>query len=344
MYLQRHTGRIRSLSIVLFASAMLSTGTASAQDLMGIPLPTIERGPNGISITVMPGVFPAIQMPDPSFGQAQRPPEQVPLPTPQPWALPQFPEAPQQPPVQPATPGQGGRVFGVFVGITDYQNANDLPFCADDAHRVQRAFLNSGLMAPTDSVVLTDFQATRANVGNAVERFSRMAGPTDTLVFFFSGHGGQVADQDGDEADGQDETIVLADGAVTDDELRSLLQPGAARDFIALDSCYSGGFAQDVSRLGDSVGFYASREDQVSYVADEYSAGGYLSYYLAQNINRMSGRPIPMWELQRDIASDFDDSGVSQRQQLTVGVSRSVNTRTVLFDTPPQRSAQLARL
>jgi hypothetical protein len=194
------------------------------------------------------------------------------------------------------------------------------------------------------AVVLTDSQATRANVGNAVERFSRMAGPSDTLVFFFSGHGGQIADQDGDEADGQDETILLADGAVTDDELRGILQPGAARDFIALDSCYSGGFAQDVSRLGDSVGFYASREDQVSYVADEYSAGGYLSYYLAQNINRMGGRPIPMWELQRDLASDFDQSGVSQRQQLTVGVSRSVNTRTVLFDTPQQRAAQLARL
>jgi len=339
MYAQRNAGWIRKLSMVLFAGALLSAGTASAQDFMGIPLPTIQQGPNGITITVMPGVLPAIQMPDPSFGgQVPGAVEPVPETTPESWALPQVPEA------QPSTPGQGGRIFGVFIGITDYPSANDLPFCADDAHRVQRAFLNAGMMAPADSVVLTDSQATRANVGNAIERFHRMGGPSDTVVFFFSGHGGQVADQDGDEADGQDETILLADGAVTDDELRSIMQPGSARDFIALDSCYSGGFAQDVSRLGDSVGFYASREDQVSYVADEYSAGGYLSYYLAQNITRMGGRPIPMWELQRDITADFDQSGVSQRQQLTVGISRSVNTRTVLFDAPQQNSAQLARL
>lgn len=159
-----------------------------------------------------------------------------------------------------------------------------------------------------------------------------------------SGHGNQVPDQDGDEADGRDETILLADGAVTDDELREILEPGSARAFVALDSCYSGGIASDMARLGNSVGFYASREDQVSYVADEYNAGGYLSYYLAQNINRMGGRAIPMWELQRDLASDFEHSGASRRQQLTVGVSRSVNTRTVLFDTPLAAPTQLALL
>ena len=330
---------IRKLSIAIFAGALLFTGTASAQDVMGIPLPTVQQGPNGITITVMPGVLPALRVPAPAPGAAIPPPADA-APTPPPFAVPQPQPQPQPgPAAQPPAPGQGGRVFGVFVGITDYANANDLPYCADDAHRVQRAFLNAGLMRPEDSVVLTDYQATRANVGNAIERFGRMAGPDDTLVFFFSGHGNQIPDQNGDEADGQDETIVLADGAVTDDELAAILEPGAARDFVALDSCYSGGFASDIARLGDSVGFYASAEDQVSYVADEYSAGGYLSYYLAQNINRMGGRAIPMWELQRDLAADFEQSGAAQRQQLTVGVSRDVNTRTVLFDAGPSQAA-----
>lgn len=189
-------------------------------------------------------------------------------------------------------------------------------------------------MQPTDTVVLTNSNATRGNVANAIDRFQRAARPEDTLVFFFSGHGNQVPDRDRDEADGTDETILLADGTLSDDELASLLSNGPARDFVALDSCYSGGFARDLARLPNSVGFYASREDQVSYVASEYQAGGYLSYHLAQNITRMGGRPIPMWELQRDLRTDFDRSGATQRQELTVGVSRMVNTRTVLFDTP----------
>ena len=34
---------------------------------------------------------------------------------------------------------------------------------------------------------------------------------------------------------------MLVDGSVTDDELQAALSSGAGRDFVALDSCYSGG-------------------------------------------------------------------------------------------------------
>jgi len=369
------TALIRKLSVVLFAGALLFAGNASAQDsIFGFPVPRVESGPNSsVTITIAPGVLPPITVPSPRLPRINQPPAARP-PAPTPWVSPAAPAArPPAPtpwvspaaPTQPAPPpfavpnpapaptdgtataptlGQaGGRIYGVFVGISDYSGSNDLPFCADDAERVQRAFLNAGLLQAQDSVVLTDGAATRSNVANALERFNRMAGPNDTLVFFFSGHGNQVPDQDGDEADGTDETIVLTDGSLTDDDLRNILQPGPARDFVALDSCYSGGFARDLARLQNSVGFYASREDQLSYVASEFQAGGYLSYYLAQNVTRMGGRAIPMWELQRDLHADFEESGASPQQELTVGVSRNVNTRTVLFDAPSDTQVYVAQ-
>lgn len=327
----------RLLAVALFAGALSIGSSASAQgSIFGIPVPRIQPGPNeSVTITIAPGA-PAIRLPNPGLPLPTAPAPSAPA-APPPFAVPPFAAPAEPPPMQPiapSAPGTSGRLFGVFVGITDYPSANDLPFCADDAHRVQRAFLQAGLMQPTDTVVLTDHAATRGQVASAVDRFQRAAGPDDTIVFFFSGHGNQVPDQDGDEADGADETILLADGPVSDDELRELLASGRGRDFVALDSCYSGGFARDLARLENSVGFYASREDQVSYVAPEYQAGGYLSYHLAQNITRMGGRPIPMWELHRDLRSDFDRSGATARQELTVGVSRMVNTRTVLFDAP----------
>lgn len=53
------------------------------------------------------------------------------------------------------------------------------------------------------------------------------AQPDDSFVLFFSGHGGQTLDQDGDEADGLDEFICPVDyksaGNIVDDELKSLL-------------------------------------------------------------------------------------------------------------------------
>jgi len=336
---------IRKIALFAFAGVLFFGSTASAQDtLFGIPVPRVQRGNDSITITIGPNA-PAIRVPTPPpIAAPQARPAAPPAPAPAPTAPPPFtvPPAPAAPAAPMAPAGEGGRVYGVFVGISDYATANDLPFCADDAHRVQRAFLNAGLVRPEDSIVLTDRAATRANVSNALARFNRTAGPNDTIVFFFSGHGNQIADRDGDEADGTDETIVLYDGAVTDDEMSSILSPGAARDFVALDSCYSGGFARDLARLPNSAGFYASREDQLSYVANEYQAGGYLSYFLAQNITRMGGRDIPMWELQRDLRTDFADSGANQRQELTVAVSRSVNTRTVLFDAPSERPVMVA--
>lgn len=333
---------IRNLALIAFAGVMLVGSTASAQDtLFGIPVPRVQRGNDSITITIGPNA-PAIRLPTaPPVAAPQARPPAAPTPAPEPSAAPPF-DVPPAPTAPPAPSGEAGRVYGVFVGISDYATANDLPFCADDAHRVQRAFLNAGLIQPQDSIVLTDRAATRANVVDALTRFNRTAGPNDTVVFFFSGHGNQVPDRDGDEADGTDETIVLYDGAVTDDDMRTILEPGAGRDLVALDSCYSGGFARDLARLPNSAGFYASREDQLSYVADEYQAGGYLSYFLAQNITRMGGRDIPMWELQRDLRSDFADSGADRRQELTVAVSRSVNTRTVLFDAPSERPLMVA--
>ncbi|MBX3271768.1 MAG: caspase family protein [Sandaracinaceae bacterium] len=325
----------RKLAVAVFASATLLAGGASAQDsLFGIPIPRIEQGPNrSLTITLGPNA-PAIRIPTPAIPSAGAPPAA-------PVEPPPLFDVPSDPGVEPALPAGGGRYYGLFVGITHYPSASDLPFVAEDAHRVQRAFVNSGLMRQADTVVLTDAAATRGGVVGALQRLQGAAGPGDTLVFFFSGHGSQVPDRDGDELDGTDETIELTDGALSDDELTALLASGRARSFVALDSCYSGGFARDVARLTDSVGFYASREDQVSYVANEYQAGGYLSYFLAQNLTRMAGRPIPMWELSRDLRTDFDQSGATRRQELTVGVSRGVNTRTVLFDAPPSPGATM---
>lgn len=298
--------------------AMLVPSGASAQDIFG--LPSIEAGPEGITISPLPGF--TIRLPGSAVSAP--PVAEAPNEVPEPF------DFAQDRPIAPEPTGTG-RTVGVFVGISDYPGHGDLAYCASDALRVQQAFVNSGIMSPLDTVVLTDHQATRVAVSNAVDRMMRRLGPSDTIVFFFSGHGDHVADLNRDEQDGLDETISLYDGPVTDDELAALLASGDQRELVALDSCYSGGFARDVARLSDSVGFYASREDQLSYVASEHQAGGYLSYYFADAIARSQGRPLATWELRSRIADGFATSQAAGRQDLTWGVSRGVNTHTVLF-------------
>lgn len=181
-----------------------------------------------------------------------------------------------------AARGQEGRVFAVMVGISDYQGfAGDLPYTDEDAIKLYQALSDAGVLAE-QSVLLVDGQATRANIIAAFQQVAAAAGPDDTFLFFFSGHGNQrpvaVA---GNEPDDRDETIVAVDGEITDDEMAALFRlVRADTAIIALDACFSGGFARDVVAVPGVMGVFSSEEDLTSAVASKFQAGGYLSLFL----------------------------------------------------------------
>jgi len=64
----------------------------------------------------------------------------------------------------------------------------------------------------------------------------------DIFLLTYSGHGGQMPDTNGDEPDNQDETWVLFDRQLVDDELFALFGAFAkgVRIFVLSDSCHSG--------------------------------------------------------------------------------------------------------
>jgi metacaspase-1 len=94
-------------------------------------------------------------------------------------------------------------------------------------------------MKPT---VLLTKKATRANLLAAMRRAARTLKAGDLFFLSYSGHGGQVPDVSGEEADKQDETWCLFDGQLIDDELYFELSKFAAgvRILVLSDSCHSG--------------------------------------------------------------------------------------------------------
>lgn len=190
------------------------------------------------------------------------------------------------PATRPAVPGEG-RLFGIFVGITDYpEGVGDLDECANDAIKLAEALRNRGLLAADRQIVLTDARATRDAVRAAFRQAASQIGPNDTFIFFHSGHGSQTeGSRDAREIDGRDEAIYLYDGQLLDDEMGTLfdlLHPETA--ILALDSCFAGGFAKDVITRPGRVGFFSSEEDVESSVASQFQAGGYLSYFLRTGV------------------------------------------------------------
>lgn len=186
-----------------------------------------------------------------------------------------------------AAAANGGRVFGIFGGISDYPGTqNDLDDCADDATKLALALRRANLMTDAQQIVLTDSQMTTTNVRQAMQRMASQVGPNDIFFFFYSGHGGQnPGSRDAREIDGIDETVFLYDDEIVDDEMGQLFDAIHGRlSVLTLDSCFSGGFAKDVITTGGRVGFFSSEEDVTSGVASEFHAGGYLSYFLREGV------------------------------------------------------------
>jgi hypothetical protein len=183
--------------------------------------------------------------------------------------------------------GQGGRVFGLFAGITDYPGGGDLPECANDAIKLAEALRNRNLLTPDRQIILTDGQATVANIRSGMQRMASQIGPDDVFVFFYSGHGGQTPGAtDSREIDGSNEFLQVYDGPLVDDELGTLFDGIRGRlSLIALDACHSGGFAKDVITRPGRVGMFSSEEDVLSAVASQFQAGGYLSHFLRTGVS-----------------------------------------------------------
>src|SRR5262245_37245617 len=76
--------------------------------------------------------------------------------------------------------------------------------CLNDALDMQAIANSLGY----SSSLITDGQATAANVVRAIGQAAQQLNPDDILLLTYSGHGGQVQDANGDEPDGFDETWV----------------------------------------------------------------------------------------------------------------------------------------
>ena len=139
----------------------------------------------------------------------------------------------------------------LLVGIDDYRHVSRLEGPVNDA-RAMASFAAGGMgFAQRDIKLLLNEEATRDGILTAIEEWL-VAGtqPGDEAFLFFSGHGFQQPDTDGDEEDGLDETLVpvgavvnagKVEGMITDDEIAAALgRLSGRRVRVVIDACHSG--------------------------------------------------------------------------------------------------------
>src|SRR5690242_4266862 len=145
------------------------------------------------------------------------------------------------------TPAVAGVKRALLVGINNYKAVPHLMGSLNDVAAMKQILITRWGFAPEHIVTLTEQAATRSAILRALQQLVSEAGPNDTVVFHYSGHGSQVKDLNGDEEDGLDETLVPYDGRtagvpdIVDDELDAVFAKlRAATALIVLDSCHSG--------------------------------------------------------------------------------------------------------
>lgn len=85
------------------------------------------------------------------------------------------------------------RKLALLVGINRYPHQGDLAGCNTDVELQRELLIHRFGFNPQDIMVLSDRQATRANIETAfIEHLSQQAKPDDVVVFHFSGYGNQI--------------------------------------------------------------------------------------------------------------------------------------------------------
>ena len=133
-------------------------------------------------------------------------------------------------------------MIALLVGVSDYGGrTSNLPNTDADARELYNSLRGAGLLHPASRLLTNergDDQGGRRRLRRAPPP---QAGPNDTFLFFFSGHGDQVdVPASAAELDGRAETIELYDAAMTDAELAPLFAGVRGRlSMLVIDACYS---------------------------------------------------------------------------------------------------------
>lgn len=204
---------------------------------------------------------------------------------------------------RPATALAQPRQIALLIGIGDYPQeggwqkinaVNDLGVIGDALR--SRGFQSDNI------IILKDQQATRDGILNVWRQVLLPKVRTGDVVYFqFSGHGQQVADDNGDEVDGYDEAIVPYDSPlryqagvyqgenlIRDDELNSLISELRLRLgptgnlMVVLDACHSGTGTRgmepargtDIAMASDDYIKKMVKRQGDSYTTPQYSAAG----------------------------------------------------------------------
>jgi formylglycine-generating enzyme required for sulfatase activity len=247
------------------------------------------------------------------------------------------------------TPSTGlpiGSVWGVFIGVSEYQQKElNLKYADKDAQALHAFFVAQfkGRIPADQFRLVTNKQATRGRILKEVSEVLRLAQPEDLVIVSLAQHG--LPDASGHDlyflTYNSDANLPEDQGVSRDDLLKQIARSKARKIVLLIDACHAGAFgasstllamrnanAADINRMLVSMG---QAQDGIAVLSASSAAersqegpqfcGGHGAFTCAL-LNGLKG------------AADNDGNGLVQMRELYDHTYREVKRLTTGYQNP----------
>lgn len=229
----------------------------------------------------------------------------------------------------------------------DYKQTDNPLTCTFDGRNVQEL---AGACGIADVRYMQDEECQKANVEDAIRSIGGRSAPGDCFIFYYSGHGTNLADQSGDEEDGQDEALCFVDGAgqvnfnscMSDDDFADIIttsfEPGV-KILILTDCCHSGSIA-DLGKPSwdgfEAISITGCMDNQTS---GDIGTGGIFTHSMLLGIEELEQQGEADYSVGMlfNATLKFDDEKFDSKQDITLQCSNDATSSDFVWPLNPTR-------
>lgn len=230
------------------------------------------------------------------------------------------------------TPGSGQ--VRVLMTCLDYKETEQPLTATADGKNIKVLLDACGV---TDITYLENLECTKDNVGDALEAVIDACEEGDFFIYYYSGHGTQVPDKDGDEADGKDEALCLVDGdtgqigydtVMIDDDFCDIVTTALAEkpwlpSLIITDCCHSGTIADTTDADWDGLQVVALSGCTDEQTSGDTGKGGIMTASLLYAIDQLQDEGKTDYTVAElyNYTLDNDDLEFASAQDISISAS-----------------------
>jgi len=234
----------------------------------------------------------------------------------------------------------------MIICALDYKQTSNPLTCTMDGDNMKKLAQQCQV---EDLTVMYDEECTSDRVEDTIRDVASRVNDGDYFIFYYSGHGTSITDEDGDEADGSDEAFCFVDAngqisrdtLMTDDEFAAIVTdcvPSGAKILILTDCCHSGTIADlnksDWSNF-EALSIAGCTDSQTS---GDVGTGGIFSHSMQLAIQKIQeeGDDAYSTGLLFNTTLAYDNAVFKSQQDITIQCTSSCRPDTIAWPLIPR--------